>query len=186
MNALAFRHGMKPASETTGKSVFNRAETDREDRMKRADNFLLITGTAAMLIFLLMPISSAQAPVSNSPAATPAASVDPKDPAAGNAADSRDTADVHEAVPDTQLQTQVQEALSRVPELSNDSVRVAALPDGLELSGSVITGRERQAAVRIAQSYARWRKVVDHIVVSGRNAAPPDTSKASHQANAQP
>ena len=154
--------------------------------MKRA-GYVLIAGTMTISLFVLTPISSAQTPAGTLPAASPTGSVDPKDPPAGNAgADSRDNADVPEAAPDMQLQMQVQDALSKVPELSNASVRVAALPDGLELSGSVVTGRERQAAVRIAQSYARGRKVVDHIVVSGRNTAPGDSPKASHQANAQP
>jgi osmotically-inducible protein OsmY len=154
--------------------------------MKRSGS-VLIAGTMTILLLVLNPISGAQTAGNTLPAASPTGSVDPKDPPAGDAAaDARDNADVPQGAPDTQLQMQVQDAISKVPELSNDSVRVMALPDGLELSGSVVTGRERQAAVRIAQSYARGRKVVDHIVVSGRNNLPADNPKASHQANAQP
>lgn len=153
--------------------------------MKRA-GYVLIAGATAVLLFVFPHISSAQAPTNTSPAASAAGSADPKDPPAGDALASRDAADVPEAAPDTQLQMQVQDALSKVPELSNATLRVAALPDGLELTGSVVSGRERQAAVRIAQSFARGKRVVDHIVVSGRNSAPTDAPKASHQANAQP
>jgi len=89
---------------------------------------------------------------------------------------------------DIELQARVQIALSKVPELSNDSLRVVAAVDSLELSGTVATGKQRQAALRIAQSYARGKKVVDHIVISGRSSPRPESvtsEKASHQANSQ-
>lgn len=89
-----------------------------------------------------------------------------------------------------ELQAQVQDALSKVPELSNDNVRVTAGDDGLELSGNVGSGRERQAAFRIAQSFARGKKVVDHIVVGAGNGVPNPTTaekpKTSRQNNLQP
>lgn len=89
-----------------------------------------------------------------------------------------------------ELQQQVQEAMSKVPELSNDNVHVTAADDGLELSGNVGSGREHQAAVRIAQSFARGKKVVDHIVVSARNdvsnTTTPEKQKTTHQINLQP
>jgi len=97
-----------------------------------------------------------------------------------------DAADIPHDSFDAQLQAQVQDALSKVPELSNDNVQVAASPQGLELTGNVGSGRERQAAVRIAQSFARGRKVLDHIVVNGRSAAPVEPPHAAHPANSQP
>ncbi|HLW53872.1 MAG TPA: BON domain-containing protein [Candidatus Angelobacter sp.] len=144
---------------------------------------------AASVISLLMLLIlsaglSAQAPVNSSPVANSSAG-DAKDPSPSPVA-ANDTSDVPQTTANVELQNQVQDALSRVPELSSDSLHVAALPGGLELTGTVVTGRERQAAVRIAQSFARGGKVVDHIVVSGRSAPATDASKTSHQANAQP
>ena len=149
-----------------------------------------LIGTSAIGLLLVLGLSlksSAQAPANNAAEATPT-SVEAKDPPAAIAEDPKANTDAPEAapVPDTELQTQVQNALRKVPELSNDSLQVAALPDGLELTGNVASGRERQAAVRIAQSYARGKKVVDHIVVTGRNAPASESPKANRQANAQP
>jgi osmotically-inducible protein OsmY len=38
----------------------------------------------------------------------------------------------------------------------------------IELSGTVPTGKEKQTAKRIAQSYAGNRKVIDRLTVTGR------------------
>jgi hypothetical protein len=88
---------------------------------------------------------------------------------------------------DAALQRQIQDALSREPSLSNGSIKVTALAEGIELSGSVGSGRERLNAARIAQSYARGKKVLNHIVVSGHSPPPvpngPDETNANHPAN---
>lgn len=87
---------------------------------------------------------------------------------------------------DAALQMQIQHALSREPTLSNSSVTVKTLAEGIELSGTVTSGRERLNAARIAQSYARGKKVLNHIVVSGRSAPPvstPDKMNANHPAS---
>lgn len=137
-----------------------------------------------VLLLWLAKVSQGQSPASSATAST--SNVDPKDPPADAspvAAEPRD--DVPDPLSTNELQTQIQEALSKVPELSNDTLRVAALSDGLEITGNVVTGRERVAAIRIAQSYARGRKIVDHIVVSGRTPASSDLPKTAHQANVQ-
>lgn len=136
-----------------------------------------------VLLLWLAKVSQGQTPAASTNAS--ASNVDPKDPPGDVSSDSAAPADVPEAMSNTELQAQVQSALGKVPELSNDSLRVAVLSDGLEITGSVITGREHVAAIRIAQSFARGRRVVDHIVVSGRNQAPPDVPRTAHQANAQ-
>ncbi len=88
---------------------------------------------------------------------------------------------------DAALQIQIQDALSREPTLRNGSVKVTALAEGIELSGSVANGRERLNAARIAQSYARGKKVLNHIVVSGHSAPPvphgPDKMNANRPAS---
>lgn len=150
-------------------------------------NYLLVNSAITVLFLVLVPICQGQAPATSSAAS---ARTEAKESSSENAANvieaTEDSADVRNAAPDFHLQTEVQEALSRVPELSNDTLRVAALPDRLEITGTVVNGRERQAAVRIAQSYARGRPVIDHIVVRGRNAAPVEAPRAAHQANFRP
>ena len=54
--------------------------------------------------------------------------------------------------------------------MSSDNVNVTVSDDSIDLSGTVATGKERQTARRIAQSYAGNRKVKDHITVSGKGA----------------
>ena len=75
---------------------------------------------------------------------------------------------------DSDLQTQIQNALSKEPTLSGDTVNVTVSGDSIDISGSVATSREKQTATRIVQSYAGNKKVASHLTVSGRNhnAAP--------------
>jgi osmotically-inducible protein OsmY len=82
----------------------------------------------------------------------------------------------------TDLQPQIQRALQSEPTLSSSSVTVSVTGDTIELSGTVPTGKEKQTAKRIAQSFAGNRKVVDRITVTGRgvqNAAPPASNNAA-------
>jgi osmotically-inducible protein OsmY len=75
------------------------------------------------------------------------------------------------------LQAQIQNALKNEPTLSNDNINVTVSDDAIDLSGTVASGKEKQAAKRIAQSYAGNRKVKDHITVSGHgseNMSPSD------------
>jgi hypothetical protein len=117
--------------------------------------------------------NSGQAGQTVSPASTPqpttALSVPSTAPSAPSAA-------THDAVGiNSALLTQIQEALNRDPILSRGAVKVTAASDGIELTGDVASGRERLNAERIAQSYARGRKVLNHIVVKGHGApAGPD------------
>jgi BON domain-containing protein len=90
------------------------------------------------------------------------------------------------AVPpaNTELQSQIEEALRKDPALSKCSVIVAASADGIDLTGNAGSSRERLAAWRLAESYARGKKVENHIVVNGQGGgqAPP----ASRPDNATP
>lgn len=87
---------------------------------------------------------------------------------------------------DSDLQSQVQNALSKEPTLSGDTVNVAVSADSIDITGSVATVREKQTATRIVQSYAGNKKVVSHLTVTGRNrnAVPAATSpKQSREEN---
>ena len=67
-----------------------------------------------------------------------------------------------------QLQSQIQGAIQNEPTLSGSNVNVNVTDTAIELSGTVPTGKEKQTAKRIAQSYAGNRKVVDRLTVTGR------------------
>jgi hypothetical protein len=64
------------------------------------------------------------------------------------------------------LQSQIQSSFQQQSGLSGVMVNVT--DSGISLSGTVETGKEKQTAKRIAQSYAGSRKVEDNITVSGK------------------
>jgi hypothetical protein len=67
-----------------------------------------------------------------------------------------------------QVQRQIQEKLSTEPALENTNVGVKASGKAVTLTGLVDTERQHDLAVRIAQSYAGDRKIVDKIKIRGR------------------
>jgi hypothetical protein len=75
---------------------------------------------------------------------------------------------------DSELQSQIQNALSKEPTLSGDAVHVTVSAPSIEIAGSVATAREKQTATRIVESYAGNKKVISHLTISdkNRNAAP--------------
>ncbi len=68
----------------------------------------------------------------------------------------------------SQLQTQIQNALQQEPTLSSCNLTTNVTDDAIQLSGTCPTGKEKQTAVRMAQSFAANRRVVDRITVTGR------------------
>lgn len=72
-----------------------------------------------------------------------------------------------------QLQSEIQEALSKDPALSKCGVVVSASAEGIDLTGSAGNSRERLAAWRLAESYARGKKVENHILVNGQGGPAP-------------
>jgi osmotically-inducible protein OsmY len=84
-----------------------------------------------------------------------------------------------------QLQSQIQQALQNESTLSNASINVNVTEDTIEISGSVPTGKDRQTAKRIAQSFAGNRRVVDHLTVSGKDSKTP-TSNPNQNPNTNP
>jgi len=63
------------------------------------------------------------------------------------------------------VQSQIQSALQQQG-LANVNVNVT--DQSIDLSGTVMTGKEKQTAKRIANSYANGRKVKDNLTVSGK------------------
>jgi BON domain len=128
--------------------------------------------------------SSQNNPALNTPGGATDASGGGVAGAAGSAAaktqvpESPETPSAVAAVPDADLQSQIQNALSKEPTLSGDMVNVNVTAEAIDVTGSVATAREKQTTTRIIQSYAGNKKVVNHLTVSGRNrnAAPGATT----------
>jgi osmotically-inducible protein OsmY len=70
---------------------------------------------------------------------------------------------------DSDLQSQIQNALSKEPTLSGDSPRVNVSGDTVELAGNVGTNKEKITATRIVQSYTGSKKLVNKLTISPRS-----------------
>jgi osmotically-inducible protein OsmY len=68
-------------------------------------------------------------------------------------------------LPTAQVQEQIQQGLNSEPALSNTKVSVKTNEDSVILGGTVTSESQHKLAVRIAQSYAGDRKIVDRIRV---------------------
>jgi BON domain-containing protein len=86
---------------------------------------------------------------------------------------------------DSDLQSQIQNALSKEPTLSGDSPRVNVSGDTVELAGNVGTNKEKITATRIVQSYAGSKKLVNKLAISPRNekSSPASTDNPGSTAN---
>jgi hypothetical protein len=67
-----------------------------------------------------------------------------------------------------QVQRQIQEKISAEPVLANAKVGVKVTGKAVTLTGLVDTERQHEMALRIAQSYAGDRKIVDKITIRGQ------------------
>ena len=85
-------------------------------------------------------------------------------------------------MPDADLQSQIQSALSKEPTLAGDSARATVSGDTIELNGTVGTNKEKITATRIVQSYAGSKKLVNKLTIAGRSEkAPAPESKPPQQ-----
>jgi len=93
-----------------------------------------------------------------------------------------ETPSVAPVVSNSDLQTQIQNALTKEPTLTGDTVNVTVSAESIDISGSVATAREKLTATRIVQSYAGNRKVMSHLAVGGHNrTATPDAQSGDDQ-----
>jgi len=74
---------------------------------------------------------------------------------------------------DSDLQSQIQSALSKEPTLAGDSAHATVSGDTIELDGTVGTNKEKITATRIVQSYAGSKKLVNKLAVGGRSEKSP-------------
>jgi hypothetical protein len=91
-------------------------------------------------------------------------------------------------VPDPELQSQIQNALTKEPTLAGENVRVSVAEENIEMSGNVATAREKLTATRIVQSYAGNKKVVSHLTVghAGANSSSPGTHEPGTHESTNP
>jgi len=71
------------------------------------------------------------------------------------------------AVSDSDLESQIQNALSKEPTLSGDNAHVKVSADTIELDGTVATNKEKITATRIVQSYSGSKKLVNRLNIGG-------------------
>jgi hypothetical protein len=89
------------------------------------------------------------------------------------------------AMTDSDLQSQIQNALSKEPTLTSDSPRVNVSGDTVELAGNVGTNKEKITATRIVQSYTGSKKLVNKLTISPRSekSSPASTDNPGSTAN---
>jgi osmotically-inducible protein OsmY len=100
-----------------------------------------------------------------------------------NLANSSNTLGMTPDVDSNTLRSQIDSALKSDPTLSNAQLSVDVNASQITLSGSVPSGKEKQTAVRIAQSYAGNRRVSDKVTLAGKQT-PPTTQPNSQNPNA--
>jgi osmotically-inducible protein OsmY len=62
-----------------------------------------------------------------------------------------------------QLQQQIEQALSKESELATSNIQVSVDKNAVTLTGTIDSPDERTLALRIAQSYAGERQVIDKL-----------------------
>jgi hypothetical protein len=119
------------------------------------------------------PVPSSSAPSTTGGVAGTASSSTTQTP------ESQDSTGGVSAMTDSDLQSQIQNALSKEPTLTGDSPRVTIAGDTLELAGSVGTNKEKITATRIVQSYSGSKKLVNKLTINGRSEKPSSTDSAT-------
>jgi hypothetical protein len=87
---------------------------------------------------------------------------------------------------DSDLQSQIQNALSKEPTLTGDSPRVNVSGDTVELAGNVGSNKEKITATRIVQSYTGSKKLVNKLAISPRSEKSSPTSVENPGSTANP
>ncbi len=100
--------------------------------------------------------------------------------------DAQDSAGGVSTMTDSDLQSQIQNALSKEPTLSGDSPHVNVSGDTVELAGAVGTNKEKITATRIVQSYTGSKKLVNKLAISPRSEKPTPASTDNPGSMANP
>jgi len=100
--------------------------------------------------------------------------------------EAQDSAGGLSAMTDSDLQSQIQNALSKEPTLTGDSPRVNVSGDTVELAGAVGTNKEKITATRIVQSYSGSKKLVNKLTINPRNEKSSPASTDNSANNPEP
>jgi osmotically-inducible protein OsmY len=84
------------------------------------------------------------------------------------------------------LRSQIDSALKSDPTLGSAQLSVDVNATQIILSGSVPSGKEKQTAVRIAQSYAGNRRVSDKVTLAGKQTPPQTNSQTPNAMGTNP
>jgi hypothetical protein len=121
--------------------------------------------TLFVVVLWLAVIGVAQAPSGS------AASQSPTSPnaqtAPGNSADASASPTASPNQNDGVLQSQIENALRNEPALTSSHIAVNVTAESISLSGTVGSGKDKQTAERIAQSFDGNRKMNDTLAVTG-------------------
>ena len=79
-----------------------------------------------------------------------------------------DTRAPAQQMPSADVAQQIQDKFNTVPALANQNIRANVNDTAVILTGTVENEQQHQMAIRIAQSYAGRREVLDRIEVKGR------------------
>lgn len=123
------------------------------------------------------PVPSSTAPSTTGGVAGAASSSTAQTP------ETQETAGGVSAMTDSDLETQIENALSKEPTLTGASPRVKVAGDTVELNGTVGTNKEKITATRIVQSYTGSKKLVNKLTIGGRSEK---TSPAAERNTANP
>jgi BON domain len=129
---------------------------------------------AAMLAFSFSLTAQQQAPPAPdsqpAPGQTPPTFPEDQDPGARRTPPDMppDTNAPGRELSSREIQEQIQSKLNSEPGLDNDRVRVNVTDSEVTVTGSVDDEAERDVALRIAESYAGDRQIVDKLEIRGK------------------
>lgn len=120
------------------------------------------------LAFVISAFAQQQPPTNPPPYTTPPTFPEGKAPRQQMPPDTK--APPPQGLPAAQVEQQIQDKLNSEPALANTTVGVKTDDKSVTLTGRVDTERQHDLALRIAQSYAGDRKIVDKIKIRGQAA----------------
>jgi len=127
------------------------------------------------LAFALAPLGAAQTTNPQETPGTPPTFPSDRTKPGQSGPDTRLPSDPSSMPPDTkapapssrQVQQQIEQAFSKEPDLATSDIRVMVEKKTVTLAGTVDDPNQRTMALRIAQSYAGERQVVDKLKLKG-------------------
>ena len=118
------------------------------------------------LAFAVSAFAQQQPPTNSPPYTTPPTFPEDQAPRQEMPPDTK--APPPQALSTAQIGQQIKEMLNNEPALADTNLAVKANDQYVTLTGTVATERQHDLALRIAQSYAGGRKIVDKIRVRGQ------------------